>query len=335
MLTESSSITIPLTITDRQLSMAQAERETNPDNQSQCYWQALARRAVQTYLRWMEVDVDGDRSTVDLYLSGLGKRLTCLPIRPGDRDCAIPLGAQPDRLGYVGVRLDAKGYEAELIGFLATATTARVPLSQFADLETLLIALEPQSVKLGQWLQRQFESHWQSVEAFIQSAATPEPNVACLPTLVGTVPMLSSESEATVTQLLEQLQQVSLRDEEKRWQLVEQLWTLAPEHPAIGVRRISDLGLYLGGASVALMVAILPKPDQSVAVLLRVYPMRQVHLPKNLTLEGLYESGQSFLESTAREIDNYIQLKFSATIGERFGVRIKFGEAEYLEHFMI
>ncbi|MCL1472877.1 DUF1822 family protein [Argonema antarcticum A004/B2] len=49
--------------------------------------------------------------------------------------------------------------------------------------------------------------------------------------------------------------------------------------------RMTDLGLQLAGHSVALMVAILEKRQGKVAVLLRVYPMKnRVHLPPNLEL---------------------------------------------------
>ncbi|WP_258556136.1 DUF1822 family protein, partial [Fischerella thermalis] len=73
-------------------------------------------------------------------------------------------------------------------------------------------------------------------------------------------------------------------DEETRWTLAEILWTLQPNHPAVTARRVMDLGMQLDGSAVALMVAVLPKPDQTVAVLLRVYPMNNAYLPLGLQL---------------------------------------------------
>jgi Protein of unknown function (DUF1822) len=126
-------------------------------------------------------------------------------------------------------------------------------------------------------------------------------------------------------------------DEESRWTIAEILWTLEPNHPAISAKRIMDLGMQLGGNPVALMVAILPKPDRSVAVLLRVYPTgNQNYLPAGLKLAGLYDDGKPFLEVEAREIkDDYIQLKFCAEFGERFQVRVSINNACITEEFLI
>jgi hypothetical protein len=84
------------------------------------------------------------------------------------------------------------------------------------------------------------------------------------------------------------------------------------------------------------MVAVLPKPDRSMAILLRVYPMgSKLHLPPGLQLIGLDEAGNSFSEVQAREQDNYIQFKFTAELGDRFSLRVALDDASITESFVI
>lgn len=125
-------------------------------------------------------------------------------------------------------------------------------------------------------------------------------------------------------------------DEETRWAAAESLWTIDPNNPASGVRRIADLGMQIGDLAVALMVAILPKAEGKVAILLRVYPMgSQTYLPSGLQLAVLDEDGDTFLETEARDSDNYIQLKFGGDRGERFSVRVALGDNGITEGFAI
>jgi hypothetical protein len=131
------------------------------------------------------------------------------------------------------------------------------------------------------------------------------------------------------------------QDEETRWGGAESLWQLDSENVAAGIRRVKDLGIQLGKDTVALMVAVLPKTDQTIAVLLRVYPMgEQRHLPPHLVLIVLDEIGNKFLEVEARELahglsDHYIQLKFSGLPGEKFSVKVALGEIEITEEFVL
>lgn len=125
------------------------------------------------------------------------------------------------------------------------------------------------------------------------------------------------------------------KDEETRWTAVETLWAIAPNNPVCGVRRIKDLGIEIGGHSVGLMVAILPKLDNKVAVLTRLYPMNSVCLPPKLKLIILEDTGETFLEAQAREIDNYIQLKFSGWRGDWFSVQVALDDAQVTEGFVI
>ena len=92
----------------------------------------------------------------------------------------------------------------------------------------------------------------------------------------------------------------------------------------------------MSGYALALMVAVLPKRDRSMSILLRVYPLAsQSHLPLGLQLMVLDEAGNTFSEVPAREQDNYIQFKFTADSGDRFSVKVALDEASITENFLV
>ena len=307
----------------------------------------------------------------DLLLTGVG-RLECRAIRTGDRLCYVPPDVWDNRIGYVVVELNKTCTEGKIRGFLPDIKTSQIDIEELQPLERLIESSH--LVHLRQWLEGIYKSQWQSIEelsrqrspqlAFrfrriggfqlntsqevwkvieqlyphrswennlpsellekmsgnqVEDVESPEDNINSL----------------SVTDVLAHLLKTT-EDEEKRWKLAETLWTIEPKHPAISARRIMDLGMQLANNPVALMVAILSKPDKTVAVLLRVYPIgNQPYLPPNLQLAGLYENGQPFLEVKAREVDNYIQLKFCAEFCERFGVQVSVNNASITEHFII
>ncbi|NEQ41502.1 MAG: DUF1822 family protein [Okeania sp. SIO3I5] len=142
-------------------------------------------------------------------------------------------------------------------------------------------------------------------------------------------------SDTEVNKALVQILQTT-EDEETRWQIAELLWEIDPSHPAAGVRRAMDLGMQLARVPVALMIAILPKPNQRFAVLSRVYPMQeQRFLPANLKLIGLDENGESLFEIRARQRDDYIQFKFTADPGDRFSLQVTLNSATVTKQFVI
>lgn len=63
--------------------------------------------------------------------------IECRPVLPHSDSCYIPADVWVNRLGYVAVQLDAQLQQATLIGFLAKASLEQVPLSEFAQLDTI------------------------------------------------------------------------------------------------------------------------------------------------------------------------------------------------------
>ncbi|BAB76229.1 DUF1822 family protein [Anabaena sp. FACHB-709] len=308
----------------------------------------------------------------DLLLTGVG-RLECLPMRTGDRTCKIPPEVWDNRIGYVVVEINHTCKEGKIRGFVTSVNTPEITLEQLRSLTVLIEHLH--LVHLRQWLEGIYTNNWQSIEELSSQRSTQlafrskrvrgwefdnpekawqvveqlypahswEKNLP--PELLASFPWRRlgdievSPTTNNYTKFTEAIAHLlkTTPDEETRWTLAEILWTLAPNHPAVSARRIIDLGMQLAGHPVALMVAILAKPDRNVAVLLRVYPMgNQPYLPPGLQLAGLDENGKSFLEVQARENkDDYIQCKFCAEFGEKFQVRVSMNNVSFTENFVI
>jgi Protein of unknown function (DUF1822) len=127
-------------------------------------------------------------------------------------------------------------------------------------------------------------------------------------------------------------------DETLRWQAAEYLWKIAPDNTKNWHRRIKDLGLVMKGHKLGLMVAAIPLLDGTYAILNRIYPIgAEECLPPNVRLNLLSESGDRLyqVESRATVMDSYIQLYFTASVGDLFNVCVAMNDASITESFVI
>lgn len=306
----------------------------------------------------------------DLNVRGIGK-FECRPILPGADKLEVPCEAWDERVGYVAVQLTQSLKEATLIGFTTQiadnqGSITLKELRAFDEFPEYLSQLKkqgsitktPKIVDLEDWLNNIFENTWQTVEEFFSTQTYSmafrnrsiiseqiNPNdTTSLKQFIST--LYANQRYANSTQItypthleplpaLTQLIELT-QDDETRWKAIELLWRINPDHPFTKSRRVTDLGMRLGGYSVALMVAILPKLNGKRGILLRVYPMdNQTYLPQNLKLIGFDENGKTLMEVSARGQDNYIQFRFNADKGDKFSVQVSLGEASITEYFSV
>jgi Protein of unknown function (DUF1822) len=331
-------LTLPILAAARDQAEAFAREQSNPTKLRQVYLNTLAVQVVETYLQMMNIRTDLEAShcwqpadryctdVADLAIPGLG-HLECRPTQ--DATLHVPPEVWAERIGYVGVEIDQDCRSGKILGFMPEVETETILRQQLQPLDALLKRLQPPPVRLGvclgQWLNQQFDARWQA----LQMPSRP-PALAFLGERFAQLD--PQQPDATAIAALEDLL-ATTQDEETRWRAAEALWTMVPQHAATGVRRMLDLGLQLHGEAVALMVAILPKPNQQLAVLLRVYPTRDRHLPPELALAGLYPSGKAFLTVQSKAADNYIQCKFTAEPGEQFQVQVALAGSVLTERF--
>jgi hypothetical protein len=311
----------------------------------------------------------------DLPVPGLGS-LECRPVSPEESCCCVPVESRVNRIGYLVVQLAPPYWEAAVLGFSPQTIDENLSLKQLQPLEALLIHLEflnrralgdsqsatPEAHCLSQWLTQAADAGdgirsagqhlWQTVALGQPSALafrslqnlsldTPGGLQKMVEQLVASqpdserslaVPLTANpDVEAALVHLLQ-----TTTEEETRWKAAELLWTIAPGHPATGVRRVLDLGLLLAGHALALMVAVLQTDDRRLSILARVYPLTNpAHLPPKLQLAVLDTDGRLGLETQSRERDNYIQLKLRGELGEGFSLQLQLGTDRLVEHFVI
>ncbi len=289
-----------------------AQRHLSQPNARQPYLKALAVYAVEFYLRCLGISASSEQSdwrapwlaklidVADLWVEPYGK-LECCVLWPDAELLPIADDAWADRIGYMAVQLEPTLKAATLLGFTPTPSP-NLPLSELQSLE-------------------QFPAYLQSLPS---PAATPaQPAVARLRLwLEGAV--------------------------ENGWCSLEDLLGVA-QMPRLAVRtqnqyeitvrqaKLIDVGMVLGEQSVVLSLAITLNPDTSMNVLAQVYPNLQAkHLPPQLQLAMLSETGELLQEVCSREQDNYIQLRhFRGEAGDSFELRISLGQISVSESFIL
>ncbi len=356
------TISVPITQVNRDKAKQFAQQQPNSEKAEQVYHNTLAVLATQSYLQMLDVPTSLPQSYIwnavarvstniaDLNLPEKG-HLECRPILEGEDTCYFPEDVWNNRIGYVVVQLDENYKQGTLLGFIPQASSNIMDVTKLQSLDSLfeLLHTDETVVQLGKWLENIIDTGWQSIEEVIgrktinplfvfAKISSDEENSYKLEDAVGQLFASQSEvdkvdldSEKALLHLLQ-----NTHNEEIRWKAAELLWEINPENPAGGIRKAIDLGMHFGKHAIALMVAILPKPDDSMAILIRVYPgSNETYLPKGLQLAGLDVAGSSFFTVQSRNKDNYIQFKFTAELGDRFNLQVTLNDAYITENFVV
>ena len=103
-----------------------------------------------------------------------------------------------------------------------------------------------------------------------------------------------------------------------------------------GVKLI-DMGVQLGHQQIALVIGLLEKADQHVAVRIQLLPTQGAfYLPPSLTLRLMSQSNNVLQTLTARKNDNLMQLKrFTCKEGTRFTIQLTLGTVKLTEAFEV
>jgi hypothetical protein len=357
-----TTITIPLSEGDRALAQSFAQQQLTETKTNQVYLNTLAVLAMNHYLELLGIPTNLKQSQcwfvinqfcadiADLNLPKLGF-LECRPISIHQDFCQIPLEVMSDRIAYCIVQISEDRKAGKLLGFVVDPQSPRITVEQLNSLDNFLIFLanyQPK-IKLYQWLENQIDEQWQNLESllpefafrgykfafrgYIRSYKCPQPSRSLVKKLY-LQNELTPPTQLTGVQALEQLLTLT-DDEESRWQAAEILWNLDPHNPLLDLRRILDLGAYFGGTSIGLMVGLLPKSDDQISLLFRLYCLSdRGYLPPGITLTGLDEQLNPFFEIKARENDDYIQFKCVAGFDEEFGIKISLGDTRIIKHFI-
>jgi len=336
------ALPLPIAQAARDTAEAFAQEQPTPEKAEQVRLNTLAVSVVNDYLQMMGIATDLSVSdswnrimrlcadVADLEVSGVG-RLECRPVKLHREFCPIPPEVWEDRVGYVVVQIDEPFQEASILGFVPTAAVEALPLDQVRSPEDLLdhlyqlkLATAPQTtpqstpqdtlaqsaarlrVNLSQWFEGMFEAGWQTVDSLLNPSEL-SPAFAFRGADVAARPESGSGIRRVKLLNMGQASDSSSQTDQALALITE---IQAEESPS--------------------------SPDTPLTnIRLQVHPLNQPTLPEGVQLFVLDESGAVFLEAVSRPMDNYIQLQFSGSSGELFGVEVAFGEVRVAEQFVI
>lgn len=364
-------ISIPLTKKDRNTAETFASEHSDESKREQVYRNTLAVLAVQRYFNMLGIPSELESSdswnaakrqsqdVADLFVPEIQDRVECRPIRPDDDRCYIPQQVWQNRAGYLVVELNDRGLEGIIRGYVPEVSVERLSLSYLQPLDVLFerIAAGPITqisriasavttlstwrgiASLGwsklrdmppsaglKWLAASDRSANEAVQKAVLNLYQSDSNLAALP---------SQQLERSPIDALSNLVHET-QDDWIRWQAAELLQSIAPEHSAAAIIGAKDIGLYLAGQTIALLVGTIAKPNGKTLVMARVYPMGDlVVLPSGLKLTGFTSEGDTFFEVISRKRDDYIQFLFTADLGDEFSIKVSLDTASVTESFLI
>ncbi|MDY6897334.1 MAG: DUF1822 family protein [Cyanobacteriota bacterium] len=305
--TQKLNFTVNLSFEAHSIAQELVSGISNQKKRQQIYLNSLSVFAVNHYLRCMGFETDfseGDSrnpvavqlmNVADLIVKDIGK-LECIPILSEAEFAEIPPEVWEDRIGYIFVELDDSLKEAKIIGFTPKAKE-KVVLNKLDSLEDFLVYLTELEVV-------------ESVEA---------------------------ETISHVISFRQWLDGII----DNSWQKLDEL--LKPQQLGLAFKNeVSitrgqkiDLGMHLDKISVALVMKVMSESDsEEVDILTQVYPVGEMALPEGIKLIIGDETGEG-LEVVSRQDDNWIQSEFSAESGERFSIRVVYGDSEVKKEFEV
>ncbi|XWK88105.1 MAG: DUF1822 family protein [Phormidium sp.] len=337
-MTEQLTFSIPLSFEAHSLAQKLSQVVTNKKKAKQIYLNTLAIYTVNFYLNCMGFTTDWENSDsynpliyklldiADLQVAQIGT-IECRPVAPDATFCSIPPEVQEDRIAYVFVQLNHSLKSATILGF--TPTVSNLDLAPRGRASILRSQVQPGNEDVGGSTSRnaRFESKRVSINQ--------------LQTLEDFLEYLSQKCQPGIINLKQWFNGIF----ETGWNRVNQLLNPHQVDLAFTFRNAAnitrgqqiDLGMQLVERSVALVITLPPKADETeVDILVQVHPMgKETCLPPGLKLIIIDESGAEVLDTESREADNFIQLQFSAESGESFSIVVSWGEASVRQNFVI
>lgn len=199
--------------------------------------------------------------------------------------------------------------------------------------------------KLSAWLDLKITAiyqDWQSIEEFF----APTPLQAGMRSL-STVQKVKELMIAPANNLMYRGKDKSIADittvikttasHQERWDAIECLWRLDPNHPSLPIYKLLDLGLFFQGEQLSLLVSVISTSVNRLGILIRLSPSQEnTQLPIGIQLSRLDEAGNISRQVIAQD-DEYqcIQLIFDADLNDLFSICVTLQGNQLIKHFQV
>jgi hypothetical protein len=286
-----------------------AAEQDSVEKGKQVYLNTLAVYAVNNYLKWLNIETALHQSDswnwsirtffdiADLMLPAVG-RIECRPLLPGEDAVVLPQEVTQERIGYVALRLNQQLDFVEILGFVP----ARAIIGQSKKIE--LHRLQSLDVLIDTINQRKIKVNLCQWLEGIFDGCWQSPELV----LAGNFRGDGKRGAATITR----------------------------QDIDSGVNSISRAKVINVGRQIVLLMELTPTNSAVFDIRLRVYPAENtVHLPHNLQLTILDESGNACMKTQAEIANDWIQLEFSTQHEEKFSVELELEETTITEEFVV
>ncbi|NET24160.1 DUF1822 family protein [Okeania sp. SIO1I7] len=304
-----------------------AAEQATPEKGKQVYLNTLAVVAVQTYLKFLDIQTaihqgdcwyPGSRAifnVADLVLSNIGK-VECRPVFPGEKELFLPPEVIDNRIGYIAVQFEEDLNQVQILGFVSARNIDgfqdSIPLTQIESLDALIEEIDwcKKWVNLRRWFEGFFPVEWQSLQSLstsstrslrvsrdsISQSPTDDVSISC-----GKIINWGSGVNEQTTELA-----VKLR------------------------------GSAANERTTELAVKLTDKFEEEIDICVRLSTTNKIpFLPAGLRVQILDESGNSCMEAEAREADDWIQLEFGCKPQEKFTIEMSLNEQIIRENFVV
>ena len=215
-------------------------------------------------------------------------------------------------------------------------------LNQPKYLELYLSPVPLNITRLSDWLDRAsaaIQADWKSIHDFFKT-----PQLSASHRSVNLVEQLTicpqhnlmyrsiDPNTKTLAAIIE-----NTKSQSERWDAIESLWARDPNHSALPIYKLLDLGLFFQGEQLSLLVSIVPTKVGKLGILIRLSPNReQTKLPLGINLSLLAANGQMSREIIAQD-GNYqcLQLIFDADFDDLFSICVTLNGNQLTKHFQV
>jgi Protein of unknown function (DUF1822) len=125
--------------------------------------------------------------------------------------------------------------------------------------------------------------------------------------------------------------------QQERWEAIECLWKLDPDHPSLPIYKLLDLGLFFQGEQLSLLISVISTSANRLGILIRLNPNQEnANLPHGIQLYRLDEAGNISRQVIAQD-DQYqcLQLIFDADFGDMFSICVILKDNQLIKHFQV
>jgi hypothetical protein len=125
--------------------------------------------------------------------------------------------------------------------------------------------------------------------------------------------------------------------QQERWDAIECLWKLDPNHPSLPIYKLLDLGLFFQGEQLSLLVSVISTSTNQLGILIRLSPNQEnAQLPTGIQLSRLDEVGNISRQVIAQDRGyQCLQLTFDADFGDMFSICVTLQDNKLIKHFQV